>query len=321
MLEIISPSRLHISLIDLNASLGRIDGGVGICLADPHTRIRAEIAEQVEITGSPQLTERMELAASAVLPEGQGIHIHVEEDVPPHIGLGSGTQAALCAAAAVNDLYDLGMSVKELAILVGRGGTSGIGVAGFETGGFLVDCGHRFSEKGSFSPSSASKAPPAPIIFRENFPDWKIVIALPDTQGAHDSTEVDIFKEKCPIPLREVQEVSHVVLMQMLPAIVEKDIENFGESINHIQTVGFKKEEISLQPLEVQSLITFMRNAGAFGSGMSSFGPAIYGFVESENEGRQIQEQVQEYLHETIGGTVMLTTANNFGASIKRDQF
>lgn len=319
MLEIISPSRLHLSLIDLNASLGRVDGGMGISLANPHTRIRAEIAEKVEITGSSPLVERMEVAASAVLPEGGGLHIHVEEEVPAHVGLGSGTQAALCVAAAVNELYDLGMSVRELAIVVGRGGTSGIGVAGFETGGFLVDCGHRFSEKGSFSPSSASLAPPAPIIFREDFPDWQIVLALPDTQGAHDSTEVDIFREKCPIPLREVQEVSHVVLMQMLPAIVEKDIESFGESINHLQTVGFKKEEVSLQPLEVQSLITFMRNGGTFGAGMSSFGPAIYGFVESENEGRQIQEQVQEFLDETIGGTVMLTTANNSGATIRRD--
>jgi len=219
----------------------------------------------------------------------------------------------------VNELYDLGMSVRELGIAVGRGGTSGIGVAGFETGGFNVDGGHRFSRKGSFSPSSASQAPPAPIIFREDFPNWHIVLALPDTQGAHDSTEVDIFNEKCPIPLCEVQEVSHVVLMQMLPAIVEKDIESFGESIDHIQTVGFKKEEVSLQSLEVQSLITFMRNAGTFGAGMSSFGPAIYGFVESENEGRQIQEQVQEYLDETIGGTVMLTTANNCGATIQEE--
>ncbi len=318
MLEILSPSRLHLSLIDLNASLGRIDGGMGICLENPYTHIRAERAEKIEITGSSLLAERMEMAASAVLPEGEGLHIHVEKDVSAHIGLGSGTQAALCAAVAVNELYDLGMSIRELAIAVGRGGTSGIGVAGFETGGFLVDCGHHFSEKGSFSPSSTSMAPPAPIIFREDFPDWHIVLALPDTQGAYDSMEVDIFKEKCPIPLNEVQEVSHVVLMQMMPAIVEKDIESFGESIDHLQNVGFKKEEVNLQSLEVQSLITFMRNAGTFGAGMSSFGPAIYGFVESENEGRQIKEQVQEYLDETIGGSVMLTTANNSGATIRR---
>lgn len=181
MLEIISPSRLHLALIDLNASLGRIDGGMGICLENPCTHIRAEKAESVEIVGFSHLAYRMEAAASAVLPEGEGICIHVEKDVPAHVGLGSGTQAALCVAAAVNELYDLGMSVRELAIAVGRGGTSGIGVAGFETGGFLVDCGHRFSEKGSFSPSSASQAPPAPIIFREDFPDWHIVLALPNT--------------------------------------------------------------------------------------------------------------------------------------------
>ncbi|MEZ5334482.1 MAG: hypothetical protein R2741_04185 [Methanolobus sp.] len=49
--------------------------------------------------------------------------------------------------AAVNELYNLGKSVRELAIAVGRGGTSGIGVASFEMGGFIVDGGHRFSDR------------------------------------------------------------------------------------------------------------------------------------------------------------------------------
>jgi beta-ribofuranosylaminobenzene 5'-phosphate synthase len=319
MLEIISPSRLHLALIDLNASLGRVDGGMGISLENPYIHIRAEMADNVEVMCSSALVNRMEAAASAILPEGRGIHIRVEKEVTPHIGLGSGTQAALCAATAVNELYDLGMSVRELATAAGRGGTSGIGVGSFESGGFLVDCGHRFSDKGSFSPSSASPATPAPIIFREDFPDWPIVLALPDARGASDSIEVDIFREKCPIPLREVQEVSHVVLMQIIPAIVEKDIESFGEAIDNIQYVGFKKKEISLQSLEIQALMTFMRNAGTFGAGMSSFGPAIYGIVESKNEGIQIREQVQAFLDETIGGSVMLTGANNSGATIRRD--
>ncbi|RLG30261.1 hypothetical protein DRO03_04925 [Methanosarcinales archaeon] len=52
---------------------------------------------------------------------------------------------------AVNRLYDMSMSVRDIAIAVGRGGTSGTGVASFESGGFILDSGHKFSEKGSLS--------------------------------------------------------------------------------------------------------------------------------------------------------------------------
>lgn len=317
MIRIKSPSRLHMTLVDMNASLGRIDGGVGISLDSPNVVISAEKSSELLISGGSVLRERMELAAKAILPEGGGISINIEEDMFPHIGLGSGTQAALSAAAAVNELYGLGMSVRELAIKVGRGGTSGIGVASFERGGFIIDAGHKFSLKGSFSPSSASKSDPAPILFREDFPDWNIVLAIPDTQGAHDKQEVDMFQQYCPVPLADVRELSHLILMNMMPAILEKNIQAFGYAVNHIQKLGFKKCEVDLQLQVVKDVITRMQDSGAAGAGMSSFGPAVYGIVENREDATYIMEDVQELLDNTIGGNVILTKANNTGAEIK----
>jgi beta-ribofuranosylaminobenzene 5'-phosphate synthase len=318
MIRITSPSRLHLTLIDMNASWGRIDGGAGISLESPNITISAEKSDQTEVEGDSILKERIEAAAGKVLPEGEGIRILIEEDMYAHVGLGSGTQASLSAAAAVNELYDLGMGVREMAIAVGRGGTSGIGVASFESGGFIVDGGHKFSEKGSFSPSSASRADPAPVLFRHDLPDWDIVLALPDTQGAHDAKEADIFRKVCPIPLNEVQEVSHMILMKMMPAIIEDDIEAFGRAVNHIQTLGFKKREVQLQSQAVRDVITLMQESGAYGAGMSSFGPVVYGVVDSREDAAYIMEDVQDHLDRTIGGRVMITRANNTGADIRR---
>jgi beta-ribofuranosylaminobenzene 5'-phosphate synthase len=318
MIRITSPSRLHLTLIDMNASWGRIDGGAGISLESPNITISAEKSDQTEVEGDSILKERIEAAAGKVLPEGEGIRILIEEDMYAHVGLGSGTQASLSAAAAVNELYDLGMGVREMAIAVGRGGTSGIGVASFESGGFIVDGGHKFSEKGSFSPSSASRADPAPVLFRHDLPDWDIVLALPDTQGAHDAKEADIFRKVCPIPLNEVQEVSHMILMKMMPAIIEDDIEAFGRAVNHIQTLGFKKREVQLQRQAVRDVITLMQESGAYGAGMSSFGPVVYGVVDSREDAAYIMEDVQDHLDRTIGGRVMITRANNTGADIRR---
>jgi beta-ribofuranosylaminobenzene 5'-phosphate synthase len=316
MIKVVSPSRLHLTLIDLNAELGRVDGGAGITLESPGMEILATESDTVEVSGDSILASKMRNAAEALLPAGRGINLHIKESLPDHVGLGSGTQAALSAAAAVNKIYGLGKSVRELAVAVGRGGTSGIGVAAFENGGIILDGGHKFKDKCAFSPSAASRMPPGPVLFKRDFPDWPIVLVIPNTKGAHDAEEVDIFKKYCPIPLAEVQEICHVILMQMLPALVEEDLESFGKAINHFQLTGFKRREVELQPRPVLNVMEYMRDNGASGSGISSFGPVVYGIVGSSGEGEKLKKEAQRMLDESLGGEVLLTKAKNRGADI-----
>ena len=318
-IEITTPSRLHITLIDLNASIGRVDGGIGLTIEEPGIRITAEAieaADGITVTGTSELADRMRESARAILPEGCGIRIRIEQDSPSHVGLGTGTQAALAAGMAANRLYDLGLSVRDVAIAVGRGGTSGIGVASFESGGFILDSGHKFSEKGAFKPSAASKSPPASILFQQPFPDWDIVLAIPDVVGAHDAKEVDIFGKECPIPLSEVQELSHIILMETLPGVVEGDIEAFGDSINRIQGVGFKRREIALQTPEIVQIIELMQEHTC-GAGMSSFGPVVYGITDSHKAAADAVHEVQGFLDETIRGRCMVVRARNSGADVR----
>ncbi len=295
----------------MNASIGRVDGGIGITLDEPVICISAEKSDSIEMTGKSEHTERMRKSAAALLPEGEGIHISIEKDYPSHIGLGSGTQTALASAMAVNKIYDLGLSVYELAIKAGRGGTSGIGVVAFESGGFILDGGHRFSEKKDFLPSSASKLPPAPVLLRRDFPDWDIVVAIPEQKGASLKHEVNIFRKECPLPLKEVEKLSHIILMQLLPALAEEDIVTFGKSINMIQEIGFKKKEVELQPVSAK-LMQALRVGGAHGAGMSSFGPTVYAFGEDAGNLGKI---AQEFLGEK--NRVFITRARNEGARIE----
>jgi beta-ribofuranosylaminobenzene 5'-phosphate synthase len=310
MLKITTPSRLHMTLIDMNASQGRVDGSIGLTLDKPVISITAEKSDIIDVTGNREHVQRMKKSAAAFLPEGAGIHIDIENDYPSHIGLGSGTQAALASGMAVNTLYDLGLSVNEIAEKVGRGGTSGIGVAAFEKGGFILDGGHKFSEKKAFLPSAASRLPPAPIILRRDFPDWPIVIAIPRQKGASMKREENIFKTECPVPLCEVEKLSHIILMQLIPALFEEDMAVFGSSINAIQELGFKKKEIALAPIS-NVLMKILREEGAYGAGMSSFGPTIYAFGEDP-------EKLKNISLEFLGnkGQVFITEARNEGAKI-----
>jgi beta-ribofuranosylaminobenzene 5'-phosphate synthase len=42
MIKITTPCRLHITLIDMNGELGRVDGGAGLTLSSPNVKITAE---------------------------------------------------------------------------------------------------------------------------------------------------------------------------------------------------------------------------------------------------------------------------------------
>ena len=55
------------------------------------------------------------------------LRIDIEEAIPSHCGLGSGTQIALATAAAFCALFGLTASVPELARGLERGARSGIG--------------------------------------------------------------------------------------------------------------------------------------------------------------------------------------------------
>ncbi|MFH0966917.1 MAG: chorismate pyruvate-lyase family protein, partial [Methanobacteriota archaeon] len=58
--EIRTPSRLHLTLIDMNGALGRVDGGVGITLDRPGYVISAEPAEKVRVVADDdELTKRV----------------------------------------------------------------------------------------------------------------------------------------------------------------------------------------------------------------------------------------------------------------------
>ncbi|MCP8308312.1 MAG: hypothetical protein H3Z54_06420 [archaeon] len=317
-----TPSRLHITLIDLNGNLGRIDGGVGIALEEPSITLEAELIDSGIIVEGDDSGRALE-AAKRTLKNYDlkgGLHIRILEKYDEHIGLGFGTQLSLGTAFAITNLHRIHISPRELAEIVGRGGTSGIGVAAFEAGGFIIDGGHTFGankQKQKFLPSSASKAPPPPVISRLDFPDdWLVVLAMPRlNKRIHGSIEVELFSKYCPIPIDEVQALSHIILMKLLPSVAERDISEFGDAISKIQNIGFKKIEVNLQSDKVKEIMKIMAEAGAYGVGLSSFGPTLYTVVDNEKKAYIIAKAAEKGMRE-IGGKVLITKARNKGAEI-----
>jgi beta-ribofuranosylaminobenzene 5'-phosphate synthase len=326
-----TPSRLHVTLIDLNGKYGRIDGGVGITTRNPRLILEAQDGyEDIQITftdpESAKLTkdvlddyETKILSAAGKINEflnlKGGYHFKLKEVFPSHSGLGSGTQLSLAVAKLILKLNNRDLSAREIAEIVGRGGTSGIGVASFDEGGFIVDGGHKNSAKTAFLPSSASKASPPPIIARYDFPeDWKIILVIPHVERkVFGDGEVDIFQKYCPIPLKEVQELIHVLFMKMMPAVIEEDLDEFGGAVDTIQNTGFKKIELQLQNPFIKDLMDELRVAGAAGVGMSSFGPTVYAVTDTNSKDIC---RAARHLMQDKKGEIILTNAQNSGARI-----
>jgi beta-ribofuranosylaminobenzene 5'-phosphate synthase len=319
-----APSRLHLGLLDMNGALGRVDGGIGIALRDPGLVISATLADQFHVAGGDADCRARILAAAEAVRQGLnlpgGAHFTLQTHYPGHVGLGRGTQLALATGRALCELHGIPCRARDLAHLTHRGGTSGIGTAAFEQGGFLIDGGHSFGEgwdKQVFLPSSAAGGVrPPEVAVRHPFPGhWKILVVIPEIPpGASGSKEKEIFSRHCPVPLTEVQALCHEVLVRLLPGLVEEDLDLFGSAVNRIQELGFKRVEHSLQPSLIPDLLNAIRDAGAAGAGLSSFGPTVFAFGEGNMNA--METAAREALVPTGGGSIILTTARNIGASV-----
>lgn len=323
-----TPSRLHVTLIDLNGEHGRVDGSVGITLNEPKLILEIEennTVNEIIFKDSPYASNetlnsyndkinRVIFKINKFLGVDTPYKVIMHEYYPSHSGLGSGTQLSLAIAKCLLELHGTELNTYEIARLVGRGGTSGIGVASFEMGGFIIDGGHKRVFKPDFLPSSASQALPPPIIARYDFPeDWNIVLVMPDMDGKiSGDREVNIFQEYCPIPLSEVQELTYILIMEMMPALVERDLDAFGDAIDSIQNVGFKKIESDLQNNFTCELMDNLRLAGASGVGLSSFGPTVYAVTDT-NTNSIIRAAENSLMGE---GVVIVSKPRNHGATI-----
>ncbi len=328
--KITTPCRIHLSLIDENGYTGRIDGGIGLMLDQPNVVFEASnSADEFQIECDHYYRESIEIInekASKIFKEfninNKNFHFNLEKYYPSHVGLGSKTQLSLAIATAIAKLKNIDISTQQLTKLVERGGTSGIGWRGFETGGFILDAGHDFGkgkEKETYLPSSAcSQVNPALTIFRYPIPEhWRFVIVIPNVKkGAYGDEEISIFQKFAPIPRNEVNEVSHQILMKVIPGLLKQDLLAFGEGLKRIQNIGFKKIEINLQDEIVKNLIQCFEEYGVKAYAMSSFGPSVIGITENDAEAEKLKNAVQEFL-KPDGEHVYISKPNNTGAKIE----
>jgi beta-ribofuranosylaminobenzene 5'-phosphate synthase len=315
------PSRIAINLYDMNGNLGRIDGGMGFSLEYPRMVFTVEPAESIIVDSNTlmekELTDAVQNALNITKDKYLlgGIRITIHEAIPEHSGFGSKTAALLSTAHAYCNIYNKKAEFKELAAILRRGGTSGLGINLIDKGGFGLEGGHSTKYKSEFGPSSTIKIiQPAPLLARYDMPDWKILLLVPDSERVFGKKEFDFFKSICPIPEEDIEKLARITLSKMLPAVCESDLESFCQGINLVQEKKWKKNEINLYGPVVQDIINFSLANGALGAGMSSIGPCVYAFGDDlESLSKKIEKETPHQYK-----MVRITKPDNFGLKIMK---
>jgi len=309
-----APARLHMGFLDLQGSLGRTYGGLGLSISEVGTRLGMQVAETFEANG-PSAERALQCARRVLEHLGleRKLRIDIRTAIPEHAGLGSGTQLALATVAAIDRLFNLQLGMDGIAALADRGARSGIGLWTFRHGGLVVDGGR----------GPATGVPP--LLSRIAFPEqWRILLILDrDRSGMNGKLEKQTFREIRPMSAEVSGQLCRRLLMQVLPALAEQDFASFSTGVTAIQhLIGdyfapYQGGRFS-SPL-VAEVCDWLGRQGVTGLGQSSWGPTGFALLENEISASQILKLSRQHWDDRPRLEFLLCKGRNEGADINME--
>lgn len=313
-----APSRLHLGFLDPNASLGRRFASLGLVIDAFATRLEISPARETSVASDDprqhDAVRRLARHLDTMQREtgwSQPMQVRLRSAPPAHSGFGSGTQLALALGRAFCAVHGLELSTRRLAAMLGRGERSGVGIAGFDQGGLLLD--------GGPGPGGT----PAPVLARLDFPAaWRVLLVLDKrTDGLSGAAERAAMDQLAPFPRELAADLCHQVLLKVLPAVIEQRFEPFAEGVSRIQSqIGdyFAPAQggSMYTSAAVAVFMDWLRTQGPAGLGQSSWGPTGFAVLPSEAEARRLIALAQEQRAVDPALRLVVCGANNRGACL-----
>jgi beta-RFAP synthase len=316
-----APGRLHLGFLDPSGSLGRAFGSLGVVIDGFTTELELSASSSDHLAADTPAAEA-ELARAAahlsLLRQRSGCHaplaLRLCRVLPPHAGFGSGTQLATAIGRAFAEWHGLDVSTATLAHWLGRGLRSGIGIAGFDAGGLLLDGG------------PGTDGLPAPLLSRIPFPeDWRIIVVQdPGHRGLSGGAEKSAIAALPPLPQTMSADICHQVLMRVLPGAASEEFAPFAAGINRMQQLlgeHFAPAQGGVfTSLAVGRLMQWFADASrANGAaiGQSSWGPTGFAIVPSETRAQLLVDAARAGGHVDPALEIRIVTGRNRGAVVR----
>ena len=310
---------MHFGFLDPNASLGRRYSSLGLSISNFDTKLLTNASSSIEVFGDVCNSEIKKTILSLIIKlqnhfqSSNGLVVELISVPPRHCGFGTGTQLGLSIAKSFCIHYCYPFNINELSVIVGRGSRSGIGIAAFQSGGFMIDGG------------KSNYALPPPLLIQKKFPDsWKILLMLDNSKtGLHGNDEKEAIKRLPKFEKKISSHLCHETLLRILPAVVEKDFNSFASGLNEIQRIMgnyFSPVQGGSNFLskEVETLVGWLTKNYNIAYGQSSWGPTGFAIFEShELLIKALNDAKKERLINSSMHTV-ICEASNVGASVEK---
>jgi beta-ribofuranosylaminobenzene 5'-phosphate synthase len=285
--------RLHLTLLSMHANEYRANGGLGFSIGEPTCTLEVKSAPSIALQDIRQrplygpeqvrLKKLLEMEKNA-RAFTQGLNITVSGLMFAHSGFGSSTAIAL---GCLESLHRVNGSIPTQADLIAsshRGGTSGVGIHTYFSGGCVFDLGRAMSH-GPFGPSHEIEHPRIPLLVdRLQMPDWEIGICIPLSIASKTPVqEAEFFRRICPIPSEASYEVTYHTLFGLYAAIREHDWGTFCSALQRTQACYWKRMERREYGASLASVEENLYSCGATAVGMSSLGPGLAFLAKSVN--------------------------------------
>jgi beta-ribofuranosylaminobenzene 5'-phosphate synthase len=282
-----APARLHLGFLDPSGSLGRRFGSIGLVIDGPATQVEigaADIDAVLALTPAAQTETARATMCLQHLREHTGrrvpLQLRLLQVLPPHAGLGSGTQLALAIGTAFARWHGLDVSSATLATWLGRGLRSGVGIAGFDHGGLLVDGG----------PGADGR--PAPLLSRVDLPaEWRVVLVQDArARGLSVGDEKQALALLPPLARSAAAEICHEVLMRVVPGAALREFTAFAAGVTQVQRVlgehfAPAQQGRAFTSAAVGRLVQWLggaENPARAAIGQSSWGPTGFAILPSQ---------------------------------------
>lgn len=311
--------RLHFGFRNLSPKRERLFGSLGVAVTAPRTIVTATPTTGIdcEHERAGRFAER---AASLLSVDGAAVT--VDSELPPHVGLGSGTQLGLATYRAVAEANDVRPRIREHAPALGRGRRSGIGIAAFERGGFVVDDGHPTAQVLEGRRAVGSWQSP-PVSHRVALPaSWRFVLVLPEAPPGKRSEE-EAQSIRAAIDAADVEtaeEIESILRERVLPALAAERIEAFGTAITRIDELNgswFEAEQDAAHRSRAGAIVDALDERDEiFGVGQSSWGALVYGLTDAEHVEAAHAAGRRALATAESDGRVWVVSAKNHGATV-----
>jgi beta-RFAP synthase len=316
-IRVAAPARLHLGFLDPAATLGRRFGSVGLVVEGLETVVEISRSLRDVFDAADGGTAALGRAVDHLRTLREAthcsdpVHLTLRRAPPMHSGLGSGTQLALATGRAFCGLFNLGLDSGAIAALLGRGARSGVGIAGFDHGGLLLDGGPRAD--GSAAALLSRIAMPA---------GWRVILVLdPRVQGLSGASERAALATLPPLPHAVSAEICHEVLMRLLPGAAAAEFEPFAAGVSHVQRLlgehfAAAQQGRRFTSAAVGTLVDWIGANATAGIGQSSWGPAGFAVVRSAQAARQVLAAAQDAGVVDPALDVSVTAPRNRGATV-----